>query len=218
MELERKTQTEFVIQTPEMSDDDVLKTEYHYDWNAMTAINSDVVGWIRFDNPARINYPIVKGDSNQYYLNHDWQKNYLVAGSIFMHKTNDREFADQNTILYGHRMRGGSMFGGITEYTSQEFLDNNPYFYVYTPDGKTRTYEIVAYAEVEDGSDAYLTRFKTGDERTAHYDFILKHAKTKRDVALTEYDTTMLLSSCASYGYYNRMVLLGKLISIETEE
>jgi len=73
-------------------------------------INEDIVGWIIVDN-TNINYPIVQANNNEYYLNHDLEKNYNSAGWIFMDSYNNMN--DQNIILYGHHRRDGSMFGSI---------------------------------------------------------------------------------------------------------
>lgn len=209
---------DYVTKMPEQPDTQTPVTEhgdgYQIDWDALQAVNPDIVGWIRFDNPNRIDYPIVQGQDNQTYLNHDWQGRYQPAGSIFMHKENQPDFTDANTILYGHRMIGGSMFGSLKEYASQEFMDTNPYFYIYTPDGKKRTYEVYAYSQVTDGSDVYSIRFESSSDRLKYFQFVKDHTWTRRAVTLDQFDTSITLSTCASYGYCDRMVLQGKLISI----
>lgn len=209
---------EYIIETPDTPVENSNTTNegdgYVFDWEQLQTINPDIVGWIRFDNPSRINYPIVQGDNNQTYLNHDWQGRYQPAGSIFMHKENQPNFTDANTILYGHRMIGGSMFGSLNNYASQDFLDANPYFYIYTPDGKKRTYEIYTYSQVTDGSDVYSIRFESSKERLEYFQFMKDRALTSRNVTLDQFDTSITLSTCASYGYYDRMVIQGKLISI----
>lgn len=224
VELEKETIEEFVTQPPEdISDEPATEqpgntessTDYGFDWNGMKAINSEVIGWIRFDNPSRINYPIVQSTSNQYYLTHDWRGYYQAAGAIFLSKSNKNDFTDMNSVIYGHRMIGGSMFGALGHYESQSFMDANPYFYIYTPDGKKRTYEIYAYSEVIDGSDAYNIHFDTQQDRSEYFQMVKDHALTIRDVSLTNFDTTVTLSTCANYGYYERMILEGKLMKIE---
>lgn len=205
----------------EPSDNDPKKKKhsdgYGFDWDGLLNTNKDIVGWIRFDEPSVINYPIVQGTNNQFYLKHDWKKRYQNAGSIFLHKENSSEFTDQNSIIYGHRMISGRMFGSLKRFSSQSYMNKNKYFYIYTPDGKKRTYEIFAYAQVVDGTDIYTAKFETKEERNTYYEKILKRAVTKRNIELDEFDTTATLSTCARYGYYNRMVLVGKLISIEVK-
>lgn len=226
IELEKETIENFVLETPpEPDNNDSIEEEqlpdiaagYQFDWDGMKSVNTDVIGWIRFDNPSRINYPIVQSTSNQFYLNHDWRGYYQFAGAIFLNKSNNPEFKDANSVIYGHRMIGGSMFGDLGCYSSLAFMNENPYFYIYTPDGKVRTYEIFSYSEVIDGSDTYNIEFESMDDRSKYFQAVKNQAVTFRDIPLTAFDTTVTLSTCANYGYYNRMVLEGKLIKIEVQ-
>ena len=73
-------------------------------------INKDIIGWLIVDD-TNINYPIVQTDNNEYYLNHNLDKEYSSTGWIFMDSKNKLD--DQNLIIYGHHRRDGSMFGSI---------------------------------------------------------------------------------------------------------
>lgn len=191
---------------------------YVFDWDGMLEQSKYVTGWIQVPGIERINYPIVQNaEDNQYFLTHDWKGNYQSAGAIFMNKYNAADFTDMNTIIYGHRMKAGSMFGSLKYYASQDFMDEHPYFHIYTPDGIKRTYEIICYASVTDGSDAYLMHFQSPKERMAYYNMMIYNAITKRDVELDRFDTTVMLSTCNTTGYYDRIVILGKLIAIDLD-
>lgn len=189
---------------------------YIFDWDGMLEQSPYVIGWIQFPGIQRINYPIVQHpDDNQFFLSHDWKGDPLSAGAIFANKNNASDFTDMNTIIYGHRMKAGSMFGLLKKYEVQTFIDENPYFHIYTPDGRKLTYEIVCCAHVKDGSDAYLQHFLSPDERMTHYNTMIENATTKRDVELNRFDTTVMLSTCNTTGYYDRVVILGKLTAID---
>lgn len=198
-------------------DDSIPEDEgYTFDWDGMLEQSKYVIGWIQMPGIERINYPIVQHpDDNQYFLTHDWKGNSQTAGAIFVNKYNAADFTDMNTVIYGHRMKSGSMFGFLKKYATQSFLDENPYFYVYTPDGAKRTYEIICCSPVTDGSDAYLMHFQSPKERMAYYEMMIYNASTKRDVELDRLDTTIMLSTCNTTGYYNRVVVLGKLVAID---
>ena len=75
----------------------------------LSSINSDYQFWINVEG-TNIDYPVVQGSDNDFYLNHDFNKNYLPAGSIFLDYRNDFE-TDYNTVIYGHHMRNSTMFG-----------------------------------------------------------------------------------------------------------
>lgn len=83
-------------------------------------INDDVVGWITFgeeDNPI-IDYVVVQGDDNDFYLNHNYKKEESISGAIFMDYAEPLTAENQpaNIILYGHNMQSGEYFAKITRY------------------------------------------------------------------------------------------------------
>lgn len=189
---------------------------YVFDWEGMMAQSEYVIGWIQVPGIERINYPIVQHpDDNQFFLTHNWKGANQSAGAIFLNRYNASDFTDMNSVIYGHRMKAGSMFGSLKYYADQKFMDEHPYFYIFTPDGRKLTYEIICCSSVTDGSDAYLMHFESPDERMAYYDMMLYNAKTKRDVELNRFDTTVMLSTCNNTGYYDRVTILGKLTAID---
>ncbi len=101
-------------------------------------VNEDIVGWLKVDN-TKIDYPVVKGTNNKYYLNHDLDKNKNSAGWIFMDYQNNID--DQNIVIYGHHRRDGSMFGDIDKLLNEEFYKNNNEIILITPE-ETITYQI----------------------------------------------------------------------------
>lgn len=200
--------------------------EFVFDWEGMKDQSPYVIGWLQIPGIDRINYPIVQHeDDNQYFLTHDWKGNVQSAGAIFMNVHNTSDFTDMNSVIYGHHMKSGSMFGLLKKYSEQTFMDENPYFYIYTPDGAKLTYEVVCFSGVKDGSDAYLMYFQSPMERMAYYEMMRKEydkttktgALAKRDIELGRFDSTVMLSTCGDTreDYYARQILLGKLIRVD---
>lgn len=91
----------------------------------LSEINSDIIGWLDIDNTA-INYPVVQGEDNSYYLKHLFDKNYNSSGCIFLDCNNSFDFLDHNSVIYGHHMKNGTMFSSLTEYKKQEYYDAHP--------------------------------------------------------------------------------------------
>ena len=83
----------------------------------------DYRGWIKINN-TNIDYSIVQGKDNSFYLDKDINKNYLSSGSIFMNYLNNG-FNDENTILFGHHMRNKTMFAQLEKYKEKEFFQND---------------------------------------------------------------------------------------------
>lgn len=75
-------------------------------------------------NNANIDYPVVQGYNNDFYLTHDFYKNYLPLGSIFMDYRNNFE-NDKSLIVYGHYMKNKTMFGQLENYTDEAFFKEN---------------------------------------------------------------------------------------------
>ena len=111
------------------------------DFDALMELNPDTIGWIRFDEPEIISYPIVKSHDNEEYLTKTFSDNDNKLGSIFVDMNNKSDFSDRNTLIYGHNMRvGNQMFSQIRKYGDNEFREENPYFYIYTPDNVEHKY------------------------------------------------------------------------------
>ena len=89
----------------------------------LSSINSDYQFWINVEG-TNIDYPVVQGSDNDFYLNHDFNKNYLPAGSIFLDYRNDFE-TDYNTVIYGHHMRNSTMFGQMEKFKKEDFFEKN---------------------------------------------------------------------------------------------
>lgn len=97
--------------------------------------NPDTVAWIKVNN-TNINFPIVKTDNNNFYLKHNFKKQYNSAGWIFADYTNNFDTLDQNTLVYGHNRRNNTMFSSLKSLLDPEWFnkDSNKYFYFSSKD------------------------------------------------------------------------------------
>ena len=120
------------------------------DFAPLQAINPDIVAWLRI--PGVLEYPVVRGEDNSYYLNH---KTYNIAGSIFLDYRNERDFSDSKNIIYGHNMKDGSMFHVLRNYQDIDFFQEHTDMEVYLPDGRSLNYQITACEQVPADSEIY---------------------------------------------------------------
>ena len=104
------------------------------DFGALAAVNGDLAGWLRIEETA-VDYPLVQGADNDHYLNHLFDGTANKSGAIFIDSRNDRNFEDQNTLIYGHHMRDGSMFASLVNYKEQAYYDEYPVMLLFTPGG-----------------------------------------------------------------------------------
>lgn len=119
----------------------------HIDFEKLLNLNNDVVGWIRFTD--KINYPIVQGKDNDYYVNRSFDKNHNILGSIFMDYRNNG-FNDLNTVIYGHNVSDKTMFGSLKDMLNKSFfeIEDNHFIEIVYKEG-TKKYEIFSVYVVE---------------------------------------------------------------------
>ena len=152
------------ITVQEQTDDpgDVSGDTFKVDFDVLLQENPDTVAWIRFDEPSIISYPVVKSADNKEYLTKTFSANDNKLGAIFMDMKNKSDFSDRNTMIYGHNLKvGGEMFSQLKKYEEESFYKEHPNFYIYTPDGKTRTYTVFSAAVVKDTADQYNLTYAT---------------------------------------------------------
>lgn len=182
------------------------------DFDALRAINPDVVGWLVIDGTS-INYPVVQGTDNQYYLRHLFTGEYNVSGCIFLDSRNAGDFSDQHSILYGHHMGNGTMFNGLMDYKEQAFYDAHPTALLLTP---AANYEIKFFsgyvANVR--ADAWQVEFGSEGKFTDWLQAVEAKSVFQNDMEPSLEDRVLTLSTC-SYEFENaRFVLHGVLTSL----
>ncbi|MDY5986253.1 MAG: class B sortase, partial [Lachnoclostridium sp.] len=183
---------------------------FRVNFDELLAINPDTVGWIRFSpEPSQINYPVVQGDDNDLYLHKTFSANDNTVGAIFVNVYNNPDFNDRNTIIYGHRMNDNSMFHDLAKYEDKSFWESNPYFYIYTPDGREITYHIYSTGVVKDVSDTYLTEFASDEEYQAFLNMTKEVAAYDTGVEVGTDDVIVTLSTCTKASNDDRFVVRG---------
>lgn len=179
-------------------------------YNSIVSTNKDVVGWIKVPSTS-IDYPVLKGTDNDFYLNHNINKKPSSRGSIFMDFRNNGEGTEPNTIIYGHNMKDGSMFGEIKKYKSKDFLKNNSIIEFNTL-YETIKWEIFSVYVTDVDFNYIKTDFNDLEERGEFIESLRKKSIHKRDVKLAEDDSILTLSTC-SYEFDNaRLVIHAKRI------
>ena len=175
--------------------------------------NIDYRGWIKIDN-TNINYPILQGQDNEEYLYKDINNEYIVSGSIFMNYLNNG-FDDQNTVLFGHNMKNGTMFANLKKYKEEDFFYNNNDIEIELSNGQYLKYKVFS-VYITDINDNYTkTSFEGKDEYKEFLERIKNKSIYKSDISVNENDKIITLSTC-SYEFDDaRLVVTGKLIDKE---
>lgn len=175
-------------------------------------INKDIYAWIRIPGTP-IDYPILnrKGD-NEYYLKRNYYRYADTRGSIFTEDYNNRDFNDPVTLIYGHNMSSGSMFGSIQKtYTKKSFMQSHKELQIILPD-KTYTYEIFAAVPYSNIHLMYYYDFTNTYVFTEVMNDILSvramNAVVDKTVKVTPDDHIVILSTCLSGNGNQRYLLL----------
>lgn len=173
-----------------------LKAPISIDFASLEATNPDIVGWIHVEGLDGVSYPIVQGDTNDKYLHTTFQGTYNFAGSIFMDCQNRSDFGDCTTVVYGHNMKDGSMFGRLKWFETQNSYSVSPYIWVLTPT-ETMKYEIFASYETPVNSSTY-TLFRRPSKEFLKYCNEMKSlsAIKTNDVTLDARSKILTLSTC----------------------
>lgn len=175
---------------------------------ALREVNPDVVAWISIPGTG-IDYPVVQGTDNRYYLTHLVTGKRNSSGSIFLDFQAAPDFSDPYSILYGHNMLNGSMFSDLMEYKNQDFFDAHPHGVLETP---TKTWQIHFFAGfVADMEDAVWDTGLAETSFSSWKEQMLAQSCVHSDRSLSADSPVIALATC-SYEYDNvRFVLLGEL-------
>lgn len=182
------------------------------DFDAMNQWNPDVTGWI-YGPGTSINYPVVQGTDNVFYLNHTADKAPNSNGAVFMDWKNEKTWSDDLTVLYGHHIRGGKMFSSLSGYKKQEYFEEHPELFLYTPEGNYRV--LIFAGVVTDGRDGSFPRiFETKEEREQWLDTVIQASAFQVEERPSADSRFLALCTC-TYEYDDaRYVVYGELKEI----
>jgi len=177
--------------------------EYKIDFAKLKQKNSDAIAWIKV-NGTDIDFPVVKGTDNSYYLTHNFDKEKNKAGWIFADYRNKFDGTDKNIIIYGHNMKNGSMFASLKDVIKEEWYnnENNKYIALITENENCK-YQVFSVYQIE--TEEYYLQTNISNFK----EFVEKiKGRSKKDfnVDIKETDSILTLSTCADNTKY-RVVL-----------
>ena len=193
------------------------------DFDKLQAEYPDACAWIKIPGIEQIDYPIFQSAAevdDNFYLNHNREGNSDRYGEIYIQKLNSKLFDDPNTLIYGHNMNNGDMFGKLYDGTSKqfcnkEFFDQHRTIYIYTP-GHILEYEIISAFVYDDRHIINSFNFDIEEERQSFFDECINPTSLTKQVVegatLDSDDKIITLSTCTGNDA-TRYLVVGKLIS-----
>ena len=184
-------------------DDSVLK--YKPDPNDPSAvrdspITDDMVGWITIDD-TNIDYPVMQGESNSHFLNTDPFGKYSLSGSIFLDSRCSSDFSDSFSLIYGHHMEYGKMFGALDDFLNRSFLEKHKKGTLMVGRNAEKVYEIEVFAAMK-VSAKEKTVFDLDQDRIRQY--IRDNAQLSGGIGN---DRILALSTCADADSVSRIAV-----------
>lgn len=195
---------------PEVSEIDgepVMKSPVDFD--SLTKMNSDIIGWLKVE-ALDISYPLTQGKDNDHYLHNTFQNTPNIAGCIFLDYQNKKNFTDRNSLIYGHNMRNGTMFGTLKKFREEGVFEKSRYFWIYTPK-KIYKYEIFSCQEVGYTSKTYQLEFKNDQDFMDYIREGFKNSVIQSDASVSTEDKVVTLSTCTGNDT-TRFIVQGKQI------
>jgi len=174
----------------------------------------DTVAWLQSAGTV-INYPVMKGSDNEYYLGHLPDKTSNRIGSIFLDFRNQADFSEQNIFIYGHNMASGDMFGSLANYVNQSYYEQNFSMYLFTP---TADYSIHLFAGyiVDSAYEVPPMSFRDQSDFEQYISELNSRSVFKSDVPVSYDDRLVFLCTCTPSSLMasssGRFVLVGKLV------
>lgn len=160
----------------------------------------DYVGWVSIDN-TKIDYPIVRGRDNEFYLDHNYMKEPYIGGAIFMDRRNLGAGLDNHTIVYGHYMKNGTMFTALNKYLKKDFYETNKIIEIRDL-YKTRKYKVIAAYYVS--ADDFTLPYKIDQEV---YRTLMEKAINGGETPYSEDMKFLTLSTCNYIMTNGRMIV-----------
>lgn len=194
-----------IAESVTINEDTNEEKKYKINFEELKQKNSDTVAWLKVEN-TNIEFPIVQANNNSYYLTHNFDKKYNVAGWIFADYKNKLDGTDRNIVVYGHNMRDNSMFGSLKDVITEEWYNNEENKYItFVTENDYQTYQVFSVYQIKTEDYYIQTEFKS-NEFTEFIDTITKRSKKDFGINVSKEDTILTLSTCANNNKY-RVVL-----------
>ena len=190
------------------------ESPFEVDWTVLKEINEDIIGWVYFTGLPQISYPILQAEDNAYYVNrtYDLSSDDSKAGSIFMDYRMASDFSSPYSIIYGHNVRDGSMLSDLALLKDQKLYEEEPYFWILTPDGNYR-YQIFSIFQCHRSADVFQRSFSQWGEDFSKWqsELQVRNSMQGDSVKLKEYGHVIAFSTCVPNSF-DRTIVCGTYI------
>lgn len=209
-ESEDKEEEQIIVD--DLTEYDVPKL--HLNFNSLYSANPNIFAWINIPG-TKVDYPILQHPTDTaYYLNHNIDGSEGYPGCLYTEYYNSTEMTSFNTVIYGHNMKDGSMFHTLHSYEKEDFLNDNPYVYIFTPKG-TIVYKIFAATQYSDKHILYEYDFEKKEDRQKFIDTVKgwDNAVVDEEADVTADSKLITLSTCVSPSSSKRYIVVAYMVA-----
>lgn len=184
------------------------------DIDALIEENPDVYGVLEIEE-TDIVYPVLQSEDDTLYLDHNWKKSKDKNGALFTESEyNSKDFNDSVTVIYGHHMRSGAMFGDLQEiFSDSESFERHRSFKIYTEDG-TYSYRVFAALPYDNRHILYSYDFDNPIQKAAFFDTVFSVRDLGANIIKKDYypegGRVVILSTCLKGNNKNRYLVMGQ--------
>ena len=171
-------------------------------------LSGDAVAWLTVDN-TKIDYPVMQGETNSEYLNKDPYGEFSLSGSIFLDSRNDKMFSDPYSLVYGHHMEYGAMFGSLDGYADREYFDAHRTGTLTVIKGAE--YKITFFASCKAQATEKVIFDPPQSDKKSLLDYLSKNALNDEPQEVDTGAKLIALSTCQSAESNERMIVFGVL-------
>lgn len=171
-------------------------------------LSENAVAWLTVDD-TRIDYPVMQGENNTEYLNKAPNGEFSLSGSIFLDSRNDKTFSDPYSLIYGHHMEYGAMFGVLDEYKDKTFFDTHKTGSLTVVNGDE--YHIGFFAACKAQATEKVIFDPPESSNQALLEYLNKHAIIYDPRGVSAGSKLIALSTCQSAESNERMIVFGVL-------
>ena len=144
---------------------------------------------------TEIDFPVVQGDDNEFYLDHDYDNSYYINGGVFIDYIHKGDFSDQNTVIYGHNVRIGYIFHDLDKFRDKNFVKNHSEIIIDTPIER-KTFDVICAMDVNVDADYRFNYYD--DDEFEDYLKLIKENNILEGKPLPKKDDKLLtLSTCS---------------------
>ncbi len=191
------------------------------DFASLKKQNDEIYAWIKIED-TDVDYPIVQSKSDdEFYLKHSAvDKKWLASGAIYTEGSNNTDFSDPITVIYGHNGYKETMFTTLHSFEKKEFFDAHPYFYIYQP-GRKLTYQVISAFKYDDRHIMNSFNFNVEQDLLNFQSTILnpdspvRNVRENLDTGINKNSKIVVLSTCITGQKSNRFLVCGVLVKDE---